>query len=76
MKTYCLVCKENTENKDAKVIKTKNGRLLLLSKCSMCGNRKARFIKNNQEASGLLSSLGIKTPLSNIPGLNNSRIIK
>ena len=27
MKTYCLVYRKNTENKDAKVIKTKNGRL-------------------------------------------------
>ena len=27
MKTYCLVCRKNTKNKDAKVIKTKNGRL-------------------------------------------------
>ena len=45
MMTYCLVCKENKENKDAKMIKTKNGRLLLSSKCSVCKNRKVRFIK-------------------------------
>ena len=70
MKTCCLVCKENTENKDAKVIKTKHNRLLLLSKCSVCGIRKTRFIKNEQEAKGLFSSLGIRTPLSTIPGLN------
>ena len=69
MMTYCLVCKENKENKDAKMIKTKNGRLLLLSKCSVCKNRKVRFIKE-QEAKCLLSSLGIKTPLNKIPGLN------
>ena len=69
MKTYCLVCKENAKNKDAEVIKTKNGRLLLLSKCPVCGNRKARFIKE-QEPKGILSSLGIRTPLSSIPGLN------
>ena len=70
MKTYCLVCKENTKNKDAKVIKTKNGRLFLLSKCTVCGNRKARFIKR-QEPKGILSSFRIRTPLSNIAGLNN-----
>ena len=38
---------------------------MLLSKCAMCDSKKSKFIKE-QEASGLLSSLGIKTPLSNI----------
>ena len=42
---------------------------MLLSKCAICGNKKSKFIKE-QEAKGLLSSLGIRTPLSNIPGLN------
>ena len=40
MLSYCLVCKKNTENKDAKMIKTKNNRLMLTSKCSICGNKK------------------------------------
>ena len=48
---------------------TKNGRLMLLSKCAVCGGKKSRFIKE-QEAKGLLSSLGIKTPFSKIPLLN------
>ena len=69
MKTYCLVCRKNIENKDAKVIKTKNGRLQMRSQCSICGNKKSRFVKN-QEAKGILSSSGIKTPLSKIPGLS------
>ena len=69
MLTYCLVCKENTKNMDAKMIKTKNGRLMLLSKCAVCGNKKSRFMKE-QESKGLLSSLGIKTPLNKIPLLN------
>ena len=69
MLSYCLVCRKNTESKDAKMMKTKNGRLMLLSKCSKCGNKKSRFMKE-QEAKGLLSNLGIKTPLSNISGLN------
>ena len=69
MKTYCIVCKRSTDNVNPKVIKGKNGRSMLLSKCSSCENKKSRFGKN-QEASGILSSLGIKTPLSNIPGLN------
>ena len=51
------------------MIKTKNGRLVLSSKCAVCGNKKSRFIKE-QEAKGLLSSLGIRTPLNKIPFLN------
>ena len=39
---------------------------MILSKCAICGSKKSRFIKN-QEAKGLLSNLGIKTPLSKIP---------
>ena len=69
MFTYCLKCKRNTENKDAKMVKTKNSRLALSSKCAVCGSKKSRFIKE-QEAKGLLSNLGIKTPLSKIPLLN------
>ena len=40
-----------------------------MAKCSVCRNTKTRFLKK-QEASGLLSMLGIKTPLSRVPGLN------
>ena len=53
------------------MIKTKNGRLMFSSQCSVCKNKKSRFIsKKEAKVSGILSSLGIKTPLSNIPGLN------
>ena len=69
MKTYCIVCKKATENKNPKVFKAKNERLILKSICSVCNNKKSRFISKN-EGSGLLSSLGIRTPLSQIPGLN------
>ena len=69
MLTYCLKCKKNTKNVDAKMMKTKNGRLMLLSKCAVCGSKKSKFMKE-QEAEGLLSSLGIRTPLSKIPLLN------
>ena len=34
--------------------------------CSDCENRKSRFVKK-QEAKGILSELGIKTPLSKVP---------
>ena len=39
---------------------------MLLSKCSICGSKKSRLI-NKHEASGILSSLGLKTPLNKIP---------
>ena len=43
--------------------------LIVQSKCSDCGNKKSRFVKE-QEAKGVLSELGIKTPLSKVPLLN------
>ena len=58
--------KKNTESWNSKFVKTKNERIMLSSKCVVCDSKKSRFIKE-QEASGLLSSLGIKAPLSKIP---------
>ena len=69
MLSYCLKCKNNTENVDPKVLKTTNGRTMLSPKCAVCGSKNSRFMEK-QEASGLFSSLGIKTPLSNIPILS------
>ena len=69
MKTYCLKCKTNTDSIDPKMFKTKNNRLIMQSKCIVCGTKKSRFIKE-QDEKGLLSNLGIKTPLSKIPLLN------
>ena len=51
------------------MFKTKNNRLIMQSKCIVCGTKKSRFIKE-QDEKGLLSNLGIKTPLSKIPLLN------
>ena len=65
MKTYCVKCRENTENLNSKIFKTKNGRLIMQSKCAECGFKKSRFVKE-QEVKGLLSNLGIKTRLSKI----------
>ena len=70
MQTYCLNSKKDTENVNSNVIKTENGRLMLLSKCALCGYKKSRFIKK-QEAKGLLSSLGLKAPLNKIPFLGD-----
>ena len=69
MKTYCLKCKRDSESINPKMGRTKNNRLLMQSQRSNCRNKKSRFVKE-QEAEGLLSDLGIKTPLSKIPLLN------
>ena len=57
---------KNTEYKNPKVVRTKNERIMLLSKCVVCNGRKSKFLKK-QEAKGLLSSIGIRAPLSQIP---------
>ena len=54
MLLYCLKCRKNTKS------------IMLLSKCAMCDSKKSKFIKE-KKASGILSSLGIKTPFSKIP---------
>ena len=63
---YCLKCRKNR----IKSCKANNGRIMLLSKCAVCDNKKLKFVKE-QEANGLLSSLGIKTPLNKIPLLGS-----
>ena len=69
MKIYCLKCKKDTDNIDPKMFRTKNNRLLMQSKYSVCKNKRSRFVKQ-QEAKGLLSNLGIRTPLCKISLLN------
>ena len=69
MNSYCLSCKKGTKNINPKIVRTKNNKLMMLSKCSVCNNKKSKFIKE-QEARGLLSNLGIRAPLSKIPLLN------
>ena len=69
MLLHCLKCRKNTESKNPKVARTKNGRLMHLSRCAACDSKKSKFIKQ-QEAGGLLSSLGITTPLSKISSVS------
>ena len=60
-------CRKNTEGKNPKVVKTKNRRIMFLSKRSVCNSKKSKFLKE-QESRGLLTSLtGMKTPISQIP---------
>ena len=70
MESYCLKCKKYTKNINPQVSSTSNGKLMILSKWAICGSRKSKFIKK-QNAKGILSSLGIKTPLSKIPLLGD-----
>ena len=61
-----MKCRKNTESTNPKIVGTKNGRIMLLWKCEVWDSKKSKFIKE-QEASGLLSNLGIKTLLNKIP---------
>ena len=70
MKSYYLKCRKNTENINTRVSRASNGRTMVLSKCAICDSKKSRFIKN-QEAKGLLSNLGVRTPLSEVPILGH-----
>ena len=62
--------KKDTKNINPRVSNTSNGKTMLLSKCAKCGNKKPRFVKN-QEAKGLLRNLGIKIPSSKVLLLGN-----
>ena len=68
---YCLVCRDYTKSNNPKIVRKRQNRLMIQSNCVNCGNKKFRFIKEHQ-AMGILSNLGIKTPLSKVPLLNIS----
>ena len=57
--TYCLSCKKDTRNIDPRIVKTKNNRPVVSSKCSICSNKKSAF---TSQGSGLVDSLGLNTP--------------
>ena len=69
MKTCCVRCTTKTENLNQKIFKTKVCRIIIQSKSTVCGIKTSRFVKE-QEVKGLLSNLGIKTPLSKVPLIN------
>ena len=66
MLSYCLKCKKNTRNTNSVVSKTSNGKTMILSRSATSSTKKSQCIKE-QEAKGLLSSLGIRAPLSKLP---------
>ena len=43
---YCLKCRKNTESKNPEIVKTKHGRIVLLSKCEVCASNRSKFIKD------------------------------
>ena len=67
--TYCLVCRDYTKSINPKIVRNRQNRLMIQSNCATCGSKKFRFFKE-QQAMGILSNLGIKTPLSKVLLLN------
>ena len=61
--TYCLVYRKYTKNINPKIVRNRQNRSMIQSNCAICGSKNSRFIKE-QQAMGILSNLGIKTPLS------------
>ena len=59
MNTYCLSCKKDTKSNNPKIIKIKNNRKMMLSRSSICNNKKSRFLS---EGSGVFDSLRLNTP--------------
>ena len=67
--TYCLVCRDYTKSINPKVVRNRQNRYIIQSNCAACGSKKSTFIKE-QKALRILSNLGIKTPLIQVPLLN------
>ena len=71
MESYCLKCKKYTKKTiNLQVSSASNAKLRMLSKCAICVSKNSKFIKK-QEAKGLLSNLGIRTPLNKVPILGD-----
>ena len=67
--TYCLACRKYTKDINPRIVRNKHNRSMIQSNCATCNSKKYIFIKE-QQAKGLLSNLGIKTPLNKVPLLN------
>ena len=69
--TYCLVCRKYTKNINPRIVRNKHNRSMIQSNCAICNSKKSRFKIKEHQVSGLLSNLGIKTPLiKKVPLLN------
>ena len=67
--TYYLACRKYTKSINPEIVRNKHNRSMIQSNCAICRSKKSRFIKEHQ-AMGLISNLGIRTPLSQVPLLN------
>ena len=67
--TYCLACRKYTKNINPRIVRNKHNRSMIQSNCAIYNSKKSRFIKE-QQATGLLSNLGIKTPCNKVSLLN------
>ena len=70
MLSYYWKCRKDIDNINPKVSKTNDGKTMILSKYAICGCKKSRFIKK-QEASGILSNLCLRTPVSKVTSLGD-----
>ena len=62
--------KKDTESINPRVSNITNDRTMALSKCAICVSKNWRFIKN-QEVTGLLINLGVRTQSSKVPILGD-----
>ena len=62
--------KKDTESINSRVSNVTNDRTMALSKCAICVSKNSRFIKN-QEVTGLLINLGVRTQSSKVPILGD-----
>ena len=49
MESYCLKCNKYTKNINPQVSSTSNGKMMILSKCAICGSRKSKLLKNKKQ---------------------------
>ena len=67
MQNYCVICRKSSGNKDAKVIKTRNGIFHMKSHCTVCANKKSRFVfkkKDLQPVTKIMGKTAIRAILS------------
>ena len=67
--TYSLACRKYIKNNNPKIVRNRQNSSMIQWNCTNCDSKKYRFIKE-QQAMGILSNLGIKTPLRKVPLLN------
>ena len=60
MYSYCLKCTKNTGSKNLNVVKSKIGRIMLLSKCAVSNNKKSKLFKEQEDKGWLGNLLGAK----------------